>query len=825
MQHQSLDLTATQNSTYSNLPRLVDVLRERGLLALTGLGLFFFLRPLLFGDVFYFRDLYLYYLPRKRLLADLLSRGELPLWNPFLHGGSPFLADVNPGTLYPTNFLYFFFEPYRAMTLETVFHLLLAAGAVYALARVLRMSPSAAMLAGGLYAYCGVSLSGANLYGRLLAAPHLPLMVLAWHLLLHDGRRRWAAMALLTGVLQVLAGAPEMIACAMVTLFIWTLAVSTGRFSLRQRLGGWLLLGTTIGALSAVQLVPLIELVQQSQRGEGMSFADFARWSVPLRRIPEFLIAGFFGPVDTLLDLDYWGIRQVDGGFPYFLSLYFGGMTFALALLGGYRGLHLKRLRIALVVLAGGSLLLSLGRFLPGFELLYEGIPPLRIFRYPVKFLTLTMLPMALLAAAGLDVATKAAALDFSARRTTRRVMLSFGLLFGLPTLGLLIVLHMPDRSSQILQWFFRLATDDMIAGVSRTLMQTLGIWFVAGALLFLPRLRGHAAQGTLLAVLLIGDLMLAGRSALPTAPRDLFTSTPQAVEKVREVLGDGRLYRLPNPDDLPIRFAARAPSNDIYWLYRWNQEMLAFYLGSTWDLPVIFHRDFNGLANERIVNLSRALEKLPWERRIPFLSAASVRGILTHEELDLPDVEKVETLDNASGVPFFLYDVRRAAPRATLIRLWVHAKSGEKALEALFAPGFDPRRHAVIETGDLEDASLLRPQPGCEDSGNEGSGEIETQIISSRERHFTVRSRCPALLVLSDPFYRGWTASVDGESVKIFHANYAYSALELEAGEHEIVWKYAPASVRLGTGISFLSLILLALAFRRFGKTSQRPL
>ena len=88
--------------------RLRELLRERGLWTLTALGLLFFLRPLLLGEVFFFRDLYLFYLPERALLADLLKSGEWPLFNPYLHGGAPLLADIMPGVLYPTNVLYLF---------------------------------------------------------------------------------------------------------------------------------------------------------------------------------------------------------------------------------------------------------------------------------------------------------------------------------------------------------------------------------------------------------------------------------------------------------------------------------------------------------------------------------------------------------------------------------------------------------------------------------------------------------------------------------------------------------------------------------------------
>ena len=280
----------------------------------------------------------------------------------------------------------------------------------------------------------------------------------------------------------------------------------------------------------------------------------------------------------------------------------------------------------------------------------------------------------------------------------------------------------------------------------------------------------------------------------------------------VREViahpLGDGRVYRRQNPPGLPSRLAAQAPTNDVFWLNRWNQEVLTFYLGWTWRLPMIFHGDFNGLGHERVVALTGALEQMAWKQRLSFLAAGSVRAIVTHETLHLPGIERVDVIDNVSGQRFYVYRHENAAPRAVLSHVWMQAADGQKALEAMFAPGFDPRQHAVIE-GEVD----LRPQPGCEDPGS-----LDVRVDSVRQRTFTVRSECPVMLVLSDPLYKGWEALVDARPAEVLSANFSFSAIALEAGEHEVIWRYAPRSVRLGLGLSMASLLLVCIGLLRKG-------
>ena len=61
----------------------------------------FFARPLFLGQTFFFRDLTLFYFPQRVRLVELIRSSGVPLWNPFVHGGQPFLANVDSMAFYP----------------------------------------------------------------------------------------------------------------------------------------------------------------------------------------------------------------------------------------------------------------------------------------------------------------------------------------------------------------------------------------------------------------------------------------------------------------------------------------------------------------------------------------------------------------------------------------------------------------------------------------------------------------------------------------------------------------------------------------------------
>jgi uncharacterized membrane protein YfhO len=63
-----------------------------------------------------------------------------------------------------------------------------------------------------------------------------------------------------------------------------------------------------------------------------------------------------------------------------------------------------------------------------------------------------------------------------------------------------------------------------------------------------------------------------------------------------------------------------------------------------------------------------------------------------------------------------------------------------------------------------------------------------------------------PALVVLSQAYYHNWTASVDGVAVPLWRANYAFQAIEVPPGRHNILLAYKDRALLLGGILSSLS-------------------
>ncbi|MEE8525289.1 MAG: YfhO family protein, partial [Thermoanaerobaculia bacterium] len=792
---------------------LSKIVCEKGSLLLVVLAAGFFSRALFLGESFFLRDLYKYYLPQRALQAEAIRGGEIPFWNPFLHGGSPFLADLNTSAFYPSNLIYLLLEPRRAMVWEIVLHVAAAAVAAYLLARVLGLRQAEATAGGVVFAFCGYSLASANILGRLLGGPYLPLLILFLHLALQRRQRRWWWLALAAGTLQTLAGAPEMIACGLLGAFGWSLFAEGSALSVRRRASYTVALGVAVAGVAAFQLVPFFELVSLSARGIGLGSESVGFWSLAPRRLPELAIPGFLGPPTSFELTSYWGWKIVDLGYPYFLSLYLGAVPLVLALIGGLFPGRLcvsRRLRGFLLAQMVLGIVLSLGRFLPGFESLVQAFPILSVFRYPTKMMTLAMGPLAILTACGVAVLR---ASDRRQKRFAGKLVAAAWLAMGLPAaaflLGSMISPGLPERCQM---FFFETSSPEITAGLRAALVHALAIAAVATLVAVAAR-RRRPWQPWVLALILALDLGSAGADIAATAPAGtLLTGEPDAVRPIREILAGGRFFRAPKP---PLLVPSSVPSNDIVWLYRWNQEILRSYLASAYSVPMIFHDDFNKLAPRRVSELTETVRGLPWSHRLRFLSSASVRAVITHEELALPELERVAVLANASPVPFYVYRNSAAAERARVVQIWITVDSEREALEAMLATGFDPARHAVVE-GDL----ASRPRSDCQ-----APAQVESVAVSNHRRRWRLSVPCSGLLVLGEILYPGWEATVDGRAVPPVRADQLWAAVPVDAGEHVVEWRYVPRVFYLGSAISLVTLVLFGAVVARRARSQKNSI
>ncbi len=480
-------------------PLDTEWLSGRGFLLLLGAGVCAAFPKVLLGlDTFFYRDYGFLCYPQAFYERESLLRGELPLWNPYIYCGIPFMAQW--GAWYPSYFLSALFPMPWSVNFFQIVHMLLGGCGMYWLIRRWGLGGFAAAFAGFAYVFNGVTLSCLMWisYTAFLAwSPWvLGCTMSAWR---QGGR--WIPLAALASAMQVLAGAPEL------TLLFWMLvgllwlseAVGRGTPTGMARSGNagsvpfWhsaARLAAVVGlaaGITMVQMLPFFDLLAHSQRDlnfGGNTWAmpgwGWANLLVPLFHCYFVIHGPWFQPGQYLVSSYYLGV---------------GVLVLAIA------GAWLTRRRTG-VILGGLALfcwIMALGSngFLFGW--IKRVLPWVGIARYPVKFAFFPVLLVPLGAAWAIQ------AIVVDSDRKQRRVLIVLGAAVLLLMGGLL--------------WFARaypLRDDQWAATAQNTIWRALLLVVLVSGVLWLahnqkPSLVHRALQIALLAL----------------APLDAFTHNP----------------------------------------------------------------------------------------------------------------------------------------------------------------------------------------------------------------------------------------------------------------------------------------------------------
>jgi hypothetical protein len=151
--------------------------------------------------------------------------------------------------------------------------------------------------------------------------------------------------------------------------------------------------------------------------------------------------------------------------------------------------------------------------------------------------------------------------------------------------------------------------------------------------------------------------------------------------------------------------------------------------------------------------------------------------------------------------------------PRALLVPAAAVVDAGG-ALAGIRAAGFDPKRVALLETGE--------PMP----ADPRWSGAAGRIALAAREPgRLSLDATLPAagVLVLFDAYEAGWRASVDGRPAELERADFAFRGIRLGAGSHRVELAYRPRGLREGAGLALAALLALPLVLRRMADGFRR--
>ncbi len=767
------------------------------------LGILFFSDSLFSSKNFYFRDILNFHYPLRRVLIDSYARGELPLWNPFLYLGQPMLANPNYMAFYPTNLMHLFLPFNYAFKLHFILHPILAGVGLYFLQRRLGL-PGVPALAGSIaYEFSGTVLSFLNLYNIIPAVALLPWIGWAFVGALEKNwlRRSLGLGAVLT--LQVIALEPLTFYCSVwllagLTLFHFLESEDKIKAICRALRAG-LVAGIFALGLASIQVLPTLELLPLSSRGSGFDFKKAAAWSMHPLDLLNMLVPNFFGRYFQIGQAASWGQSLHEGVEGYLVSFFLG--TCAIVLAAASFCSCRKRLQTVMASVAVVGTFLALGLRNPVYHWLFDHVALLRLGRYPSKYFLLASLAIAFLASLGVEVVFDAARLEKKGRRLLL-VIGSCGLVAGVTLL--LLCFTWPSHVLRYEMWIR--AIDAQSAGdtaknmpvilsqLQRSLLSSGVFLTLASALIVVAGRRRRASlMGGVFLLLITAELLPANLRLAP-----LISDADVAfVPEVNKYLGRGDSrgqFRVVSPTllrrmpDLDLR----VPNMSSAWLTLFYKLSGQPYYGITNGIQYSLDAQVDGLCTMEADNLWRFCASLPEQAGMTLLAKTNSPVILSVGDLHDPRIRLIGTFDLPSKFKLNVYWLENTIGRVFFAPNVVKAASHSDALRKFVQPDFRFGNTVVLENPDVTSTT------GSTVSGSVRIERYENQRVSCR-----VQAEGSGYLVLLDSFCPGWDAYLDGEKVEVLRADYAFRAVAVAAGSHEVEFRYRPASFYRGLALT----------------------
>jgi len=392
-------------------------------------------------------DTFLYFYPYWNKAAEALQSGRIPLWNPDIFMGAPFLANSQVGFFYPLNWpLWWLLPTPYAVSASILIHILIAGIGTYLAGRqCLSLSAFSALIASLLFAVGGYVTAQVEHINQLQGIAWLPWFLVAlctWKPVNGDWKKS-AKLSVSLAILftfQLLAGHMQTAFITVVGVVVWLILtvmttaspdgkVNDGRLgrlqsTLQHLLYAFipLIVGGLIALmLAAIQLLPTLELTLQSSRQGGLPLNEALSFSMH----PLLLTRSLLPAYDQELFSEYVAMLPL--------------AALILATIGAW---HWRKRSgvLPLLVLAILGLFFALGLFNPIYLLLAR-VPGFNWFRAPARWMVLYALGIALLAGMGMECLIQKGKTPGDATMTRlifRSSMLGIALLLGLIVWGFL---------------------------------------------------------------------------------------------------------------------------------------------------------------------------------------------------------------------------------------------------------------------------------------------------------------------------------------------------------------------------------------------------
>ena len=706
--------------------------------------------------------------------------GKLPQknWSRFM-GGMPESAALR-AQYYPLVIIDLFTSQHRYFGWRYIFAMFTAGYFMYLCARSFGLHPLAALIAGAAYASAPafLSFSQAGHYAKMTVIGLFPLMY--WALNRGMDTRRIIYFLILGGTVGIAIYSPHL---QMAYFALWALGLlflykllwdlfrtRNTKTALYQTLlsAGAICLGLAIGAEGVIPqywntTTSSKRATTEQTSDDGYEFAS--SWSLHPEEIFALVIPEFVSFDTNTTTHKYWGRNafKINSEYVGIVPLFFA--IFALSRIR--KKTHIASL-LGLFILA---IAYALGPHTPLHKLFFYIVPGVKVLRAPGMIAFLFAFALCALTAYGLH--------RLITDDITPEASKKLGIAGGICTAILLLFAFAPSILLSIWQ---NIVWTDISAPRQQIAQNNLT----------------HAGQGALLAALFVGILTaisyLRAQNKLKIHTFALIILTVILIDTWRI---DKMFLNYVNPNRVPPQ--ERVNANAVAFLKRDNTlfRVLALPDHNQMPLPGIdLVTGFHDFAIRRYDNILKSGSI----NNPAILNLLNTKYIVAPYELNIPYLQKIagrqglHIYRNPGALPYFYL-----APQYEII------PDENQTLQKLGDPNTNPTQTALLE----EDPGITS------DTQTSETDSVERLEYNEHQGYLKLKTTAPGprILVISQNHHPNWQATVNGEPKPLIRANYLWTAVALEPGEHIVELTYRDPIVGTTRWITLGGVIILLIA------------
>ncbi len=290
----------------------------------------------------------------------------------------------------------------------------------------------------------------------------------------------------------------------------------------------------------------------------------------------------------------------------------------------------------------------------------------------------------------------------------------------------------------------------------------------------------------------------------LPFSPKETFFPKNDVMEAVRRISGNTRIFGIGSANiitDFATYFRFYDPQYTYPVYIKRYGELVSFANTGVFPPPLL-RSDVEVIKD---ASLSGAMEF----RRNRLMSLLNVNYLIfKKDEIPINVTKDTVVWENDK---WYVKERSQRLPRAYLVNKLEIVKEEDKELNLLFNPSLDPNTTAVVEQKIFGIRKLKQ---------SDKQGRAIIKEYRANNVLIQTHSSSDSFLVLSDNYYPGWKAYVDGKEAPIYRTNYTFRGVKIPSGIHSVNFVYDPVSFKIGALLSIaLGLLYILAIFILFKK------